>query len=462
MEKGSPHKMNRAWAIRALRRCGNWDNGSDARSGLIVNTNNTPTNTNTNISFRADSNYSQKACAQGRMSSARIKGAQSPCRLMLTGKTSKPVSVRLVRNSRTSGRPFIFPLSSGSGSHMKRHADLFPRICNLENIYHAHRVCLRGKRLTRGVLPFTYNLSRELHRIRRDLLSGTYRVGNYYSFYVTEPKRRLVQALPFRDRVVQQALCQVIEPIFLSTFIRDNYACIKGRGTHAGAAQLTAYLRKSQARWGKTYCLQCDIAGYFPSIHHHILLDLFRRKIKCKPTLRLIEQITNSNHQVVGIPIGNLLSQLSANIYLSPLDHHVKEHWRLPYYIRYMDDFVILHGSKKYLGWLKQEIKTYINDHLALALNKKTAVFPASRGVDFLGYRIWPTHRLVRKRSVKKAKRKFAAMARQYHAGRMDLQTIAASTRSWAAHCEHADTYRLRSKVFKDLSKKIKGAENVH
>ena len=199
---------------------------------------------------------------------------------------------------------------------MQRYGNLFHRIYNLENLYEAYVVCLRGKRLKRGVLPFTWNLSAELLRLQRELKAGTYQVGNYYSFYVFEPKRRLVQALPFRDRIIQQALCQIITPIFEKTFICDTFACIKDRGTHAGSNRLQYFIRNAQNRWGKAYCLQCDIASYFPSIGHAILLDLFSRKIKCQPTMRLIKLITNSNKQAVGIPIGNLLSQLSANLYL--------------------------------------------------------------------------------------------------------------------------------------------------
>lgn len=343
---------------------------------------------------------------------------------------------------------------------MKRYNHLFDKICDIENLFRAYQVCLRGKRLRRGVLPFTYNLSKELHQLQRDLARATYRPGDYYSFYVHEPKKRLVQSLPFRDRIVQQALCQVINPVFEQTFIKDTYACIKGRGTHAGSDQLVNYMRKAQARFGKAYCLQCDIASYFQSIDHQILVALFDRKIKCRRTMRLIRLITDSNDQAVGIPIGNLLSQLSANIYLSVLDHHAKEHWRLPYYIRYMDDFCILHGSRKYLWWLKGEIETFLRHRLALTLNRKSSLFPISQGVDFLGYRTWTTHKLVRKRSIKKARRKIKAMARLYHDGKISMEKISESARSWSAHCEHADTYRLRRKVFGMLKEELKNGAN--
>lgn len=334
---------------------------------------------------------------------------------------------------------------------MKRYGNLFHKIYDLENLYQAYEVCLRSKRLKRGVLPFTFHLSAGLLDIQRELKSGTYQVGKYYSFYVFEPKRRLVQALPFRDRIVQQALCQVITPIFQKTFIRDTFACINNRGTHAGSNRLQSFIRKAQNRWGKAYCLQCDIAGYFPSINHEILLNLFARKIKCSPTMRLIRLITDSNGQATGIPIGNLLSQLSANLYLSQLDHYIKEKIHIKYYLRYMDDFCLIHGSKKYLAYLKSDIENFLENQLALKLNRKTSIFPLAQGVDFLGYRTWPTHKLVRKRSIKKARRKLKSMAGKYSSGQIDLSKISASIRSWVAHCSHADTYNLRLQTLRSF-----------
>lgn len=334
---------------------------------------------------------------------------------------------------------------------MKRYGNLYHKIYDLENLYRAYNVCLRGKRLKRGVLPFTYNLSAELLRLQRELKTETYQVGNYYSFYVYEPKKRLVQALPFRDRIVQQALCQIITPVFEKTFISDTFACIVDRGTHAGSNRLQSFLRRAQNRWGKVYCLQCDIAAYFPSINHNVLLRMFARKIKCRSTMQLIKLITNSNKQSVGIPIGNLLSQLSANLYLSLMGHYAKEKIGVRYYLRYMDDFCVIHASKKYLAYLKSDIEKFLKARLSLLLNRKTSVFPITQGVDFLGYRTWTSHKLVRKRSIKRMRRKLKVMMYKYKEGRIDLSKINASVMSWVAHCKHADTHSLRKKVLSKL-----------
>jgi retron-type reverse transcriptase len=284
-------------------------------------------------------------------------------------------------------------------------------------------------------------------RLQRELKAEKYRVGQYYSFYVYEPKKRLVQALPFRDRIVQQALCQIITPIFEKTFIGDTFACIVDRGTHAGSNRLQSFLRRAQNRWGKVYCLQCDIASYFPSINHAVLIEMFTRKIKCQSTMRLIILITNSNQQTIGLPIGSLLSQLSANLDLNLLDHQAKEVWGIRYYLRYMDDFCVIHASKKYLAYLKTKIEKLLKHKLSLFLNHKTAIFPITQGINFIGYRTWPDHKLIRKRSIKNMRRKLKVMEQKYRTGQISLHEINASIMSWVAHCKHADTYRLREKV---------------
>jgi len=330
---------------------------------------------------------------------------------------------------------------------MTRYGNLYDKIYDLQNLYAAYKICLRGKRLKKEVLPFTFNLSRNLCAIQRELQRKTYQVGKYFSFYIHEPKVRLVQALPFKDRIVQQALCLVITPLIEKSFIYDTYACIKGRGTHAGSNRLQGYLQQAQRQWQRPYCLKCDIASYFPSINHEILLSFFRRKIKCPNTLWLIEHITNSNDQQIGIPIGNLLSQLSANLYLSALDHYVKEELMVTYYIRYMDDFCILQGDKSMLSHLKNTIELFLWQNLRLKFNHKTSIFPVPQGIDFLGYRTWASYKLIRNRSKNRMRRKLRKIQRLYTRGKITLQTVNTIIQSWLGHCKHADTYLLRQEI---------------
>ena len=175
------------------------------------------------------------------------------------------------------------------------------------------------------------------------------------------------------------------------------------------------------------------------------------RKIKDPKTMWLIDEILKSNHTDCGIPIGNLTSQLFANIYLSELDHFVKEMLRVRHYIRYVDDFVILDNSKKALHNIKENIRGFLKDALKLTLHpKKQVIFPAHIGTDFLGYRVWKTHTLLRKTSVKRMRRRLKKFQRLYQEGAVDLENIRQSVASWLGHARHANTYNLRRKLFNE------------
>jgi hypothetical protein len=274
---------------------------------------------------------------------------------------------------------------------------------------------------------------------------------------VHDPKTRLVAALPFRDRVVHHAICNVIEPIFETRFIYDSYACRAGKGTHAGVKRVVDFLKCAQRLWPKVYCLKCDISKYFPSINHNILKQVIRNKISCSKTLWLLDEIIDSSigsNEInpKGIPIGNLTSQLFANVYLNELDHYVKEDLRTMYYVRYMDDFIILGGSKKQLWAVLEVIRDFLEAFLDLQLNSKTAIFPITQGINFLGYRIWPTHRLLRKSSIRRIKRKLKAFKRKYQNGQIKLEKVNATIQSWIGHANHANSYRFKEKLFSNFA----------
>ncbi len=332
---------------------------------------------------------------------------------------------------------------------MKTHNNLYSRIYDFKNLYSAFLKARRNKRYRPEVLKFNAQLEENLIEIQNELIWKTYQTGRYRSFYVYEPKQRLIMALPFRDRIVHHALCNIIEPVFDRTFIFDSYACRHGKGTHAGADRLTSFLRRAHRIWPKVYCLKADIHQYFPSVSHNILFALIERKIQCGDTLRLIFEIINStadpeDPNPVGIPIGNLTSQLAANIYLNELDRFVKHDLRMKFYIRYLDDFVVLLDNKKALWGIRQEIENFLWSHLRLKYNPKTDIFPASRGIDFLGYRIWPTHRLLRKSSIKRIRKKLKSFEKRWRDGTITLDEIRQSIASWIGHARHCNAYFLR------------------
>ncbi|NLN18127.1 MAG: RNA-dependent DNA polymerase [Firmicutes bacterium] len=333
---------------------------------------------------------------------------------------------------------------------------LYPYVYDFESLYNAYLRARRCKRYRAEVLRFSARLEEELITLQNELIHHTFKPGRHREFWIHDPKTRLIMAPPFRDRVVHHALVAVIEPLFERKFITDSYACRVGKGTHAGADRVTEFLKLAQRQWKRVYCLKADVSQYFPSIHHGILKHLVRRTIACSSTLWLIDTIIDSTDDEGdpnprGLPVGNLTSQLFANVYLNELDQFVKHTLRMRYYVRYMDDFVILHHDKRLLWDTKREIEGFLEDKLSLKLNHKTGVFPISQGIDFLGYRIWPTHRLLRKGSIKRARRGFKKLARDYAEAKIPLDRVKASIMSWLGHCQHANTYRIREKVLGEL-----------
>ena len=335
---------------------------------------------------------------------------------------------------------------------MKTYKNLYPKIYDFDNLHLAYLKARRCKRYRHDVLRFSANLEENLINIQNHLIWKTYRTGRYRFFTVYEPKERLIASLSFRDRVVHHALHNIIEPIFERSMIHDSYACRSEMGVLSGVQRTTRFLRDSTRRWGRVYCLKGDVKKYFPSVHHETLKQIIRKRIACPDTLEMIDRIIDSTGDDVGMPIGNLTSQLFANVYLSELDHFVKEECGVKYYIRYMDDFVILYDDKRVLKNLLESVDYYLRVALRLRLNGKTQIFPVGpRPIDFLGYRIWPKYRLLRKGNLCRTRRKFKKFARLYALGQMSLSDIQPSIVSWIGHAQHADSWRVRNKILNNL-----------
>ena len=335
---------------------------------------------------------------------------------------------------------------------MKTYKNLYRQICDIDNIYLAYKKARRLKRYKKEVLVFTANLEENLVEIFNELTWKKYVPGIFRKFIIYEPKERLITALPFKDRVVQHALCNIIEPIFDSGFIADSYACRPGKGTLAGIKRTQFFLRKVSRRHDDIYCLKTDISKYFPSVDHEILKRILRRKIACQDTLWLMDKIIDSDNSPKGIPIGSLTSQLFANVYLNELDHFLKDRLKIKYYVRYMDDCVIIHHNKKYLRDLQETIGVFLYQNLKLKLNGKTQVFPLkSRAIDFLGYRIRTTHILPRKRNIKRTRKNFKRMARLYSEGKIDLEYIVPRVASFLGYTKNANAYRTRLEILNEF-----------
>lgn len=350
---------------------------------------------------------------------------------------------------------------------MKPIKDIYPKIYDFENLFIAWESAGAGKRFRDEVLLFENNLESNLIDIQNHLIYGTYECGRYRPFYIYEPKKRLIMALPFRDRVVQWAIYRQLFPIFNRQFIRDSYACRKGMGTHAAADRLQYWLRQTERKPQRFYYLKLDISKYFYRVDHAVLMGILRRKIHDEPLLCLLEKIINCETTAfglpagvdpdaclpedrlfdVGMPIGNLTSQMFANVYLNELDQYAKHTLKLRYYIRYMDDVIILHPDKVYLGAIKNDIEQFLDENLHLQLNSKTAIRPCSMGIDFVGFRIWSTHRKLKKKTAKKIVARVKFMSSALKGGEISRETFDRSVASYKGILKHFDSYGFRAKL---------------
>lgn len=346
---------------------------------------------------------------------------------------------------------------------MKTHNNLFGQLVAFESLYTGHIKARRGKRegknARKSCLRFERELEDNLIKLQHELLSHEYRLSGYRTFPVHEPKTRTITALiNHRDRVVQQALMDVLEPIFEQSFISHSYACRAGKGTHAGSDKAQQMMRECLRQHSTLFALKADVHRYFASVQHDRLKALIRRKISCRKTLWLTDTIIDSYHEPgrpgYGIPIGNLTSQLFANIYLDALDQRVKCRLSERWYVRYMDDFIILHHDKDRLRYLRIDIELFLAHQLGLELNNKTQIFPVAvrngRGLDFLGYYIWPHKRRLRKDSLKRFKRRVRQLQKQYAEGRISLGEIKQQLASWLAHAKHGDAQAAVAKYLQE------------
>lgn len=318
----------------------------------------------------------------------------------------------------------------------KRYRNLIGRITAPGNMAAAYRLTAAGKRTTSGYLDFKEYAALNLADLGAEMASGAYSAGVSHQFYVLDPKRRLISALPFRDRVAQQALCLVIGPIFDRALLPRAFACRPGKGTHAGVVLLQSELRHEGSGGAPLCFLKTDFRAYFASIERKVLWRLIEAKISCHATLRLIEAMVP--REGVGLPIGSLTSQIFANLYCgATLDRYLQQTLGERAWYRYMDDIVVLGRSSSHLKVVKQAIETFAANELGLKFSK-WQIASVSRGVNFLGYRIWATHKLLRKDSVIRARRKIAA----YRAAG-DHKRLRQFIAAWLGHAGWADSANL-------------------
>lgn len=328
---------------------------------------------------------------------------------------------------------------------MKRYHHLFEEIRSFKNLLKAAKKAQKGKRFKSSTAGFNLELEKELFGIQKQIENKTYKVGRYKNFYIFDPKKRLISALPYRDRVVQHALCNVIEPLFDKTFIYDNYACRKNKGSLKAVNRFTEFFRRNN------FVLKCDIKNYFASIDHEVLFGMISKKIKDPEVLRLIKLIIASTPDP-GIPIGNLTSQIFANLYLNELDHYIKEKMGCRCYIRYMDDLVFFDNNRDKLDQIRDEIKTYLSKLKLTEHSDKCRIYQAEKGADFLGYKIFPDYKIIARQNIKRVRKRMKGYFKLLNAGLITRKKILDSIKSWLGFAIHADSYNARRKLLLEFN----------
>ncbi len=347
---------------------------------------------------------------------------------------------------------------------MKRFKNLYSKITTFENLFLAAQKAQRGKRFQSNVAVFNFHLERNLFQLQKELIEQTYKPGAYKEFYIFEPKPRMISAAPYRDRVVHHALCNLIAPVLERSMIYDSYANRKGKGTHKAILRYQKFCKHNK------YVLKCDIKKFFPSIDHDILKREIRKKIGCVKTLWLLDTIIdNSNEQEVhvsffpgddlfspflrrkGLPIGNLTSQLLGNYYLNGLDHFVKETLCCKFYVRYVDDFVVLGNDKRELQLVRKEVEKFLQKYRLLLHSGKSRIYQVREGIAFLGHRVFADFRLIKTENVRRFRKRVRRHLKAYWSGTMSLQDFNKRVISWFAHAEFSNTYRLRRKIYKEI-----------
>jgi len=329
----------------------------------------------------------------------------------------------------------------------------------MSNIKQAHLNARKGKAHYHEVQMVNANEEQYLSQIQDMLKNNTFRNSEYETFIKQDNQKvREIFKLPyFPDRIVHHCIVQVLEPIWMKTLIADTYSSLKGRGIHKGVKRIKHALKDTE---NTKHCLKMDVRKFYPSISHDVLKQILSTKIKDHDVMQLLNEIINSTG---GVPIGNYLSQHFGNLYLSGFDHYMKEQMKCEYYFRYCDDVVILHADKEFLADLRIRAEHYLNEQLKLDLKDNWQIFPIeARGLDFLGYKFYPHHTLLRKSTAKHFKDTTKEIKRR-HAKNIGMVNSIMSYYGWMAHanCSNLFNAHVDSRI-QDIVQNLCNIEDIH
>lgn len=329
------------------------------------------------------------------------------------------------------------------------HNNIYPRIITLESLFGAWEEFAKGKRKKRDVIIFERFLEDNLFALYKELGGKTYKHGSYKSFYVRDPKVRHIHKAFVRDRVVHHLMSNVLEEVFEPVFFSHSYSCRRNKGTHKAVKAFVKLSRKaSKNNTSRLFVLKCDIKKFFASVDHQILLQILSKSINDKDFMWLLKEIIESfakeTNKPFSMPIGNLTSQLFANIYMNPLDQFIKHELKVKYYIRYADDFVILSADKNYLESLIGKIGKFLSFDLKLTFHpKKIMILNYYLGIDFLGYVIFPNFILPRTKTKKRMLRKMSKKIDLYRNHMLPSDSLNQSLQSYLGYLSHANAFQV-------------------
>lgn len=331
---------------------------------------------------------------------------------------------------------------------------IYSKICNYKNILLAWQNAKKGKTKRRYIKRFQKNLNNNLLNLQQELINQTYKPCELKTFILRDPKTRKISKSAFRDRVVHHALCNVIVPLFEKSFIYDSHANQIGKGTLKALERFDTFKRKvSKNNSKECYVLKADIKHYFEEVDHQKLIEIIRKKIDDEKVIGLIKNLLSVNNRTRGMPLGNLISQFFANLYLNELDVYVKHTLRAKYYIRYVDDFVILHESKEQLEMWKNDINNFLKESLKIELHpSKSNVLKLSSGINFLGFRVFFYHKLLRKSNLRNFEKKLNNLKILFDEEIIDREKALDSLEGWLAYCSHANTHKYRKHLLKEFN----------
>ena len=321
----------------------------------------------------------------------------------------------------------------------------YHHIISLENLYEAWAEFVNGKKYKRDVALFALNLSSNIFKLHEELKNKTYQHGGYKAFAINDPKPRSIHKATVRDRLLHHAVYRQLYRHFDSKFVHDSYSCRYAKGTHKAIDRFRHFFNKVSRNNRRTcWVLKCDVRKFFASIDQEILISIFKRHVSVQDIVWLIENIVGSFQSTgigKGLPLGNLTSQLLVNVYMNEFDQYVKHILKQTYYIRYADDFVLMHHDKNVLADLLPKIGEFLSNNLKLSLHPdKVFIKTFASGVDFLGWVHFSNHRVLRGATKKRMFRN------------LDREVTKEMIQSYSGLLSHGNGYELKKlvKIYSD------------